>query len=200
MKRDPMTHLCAAPTRERAAQWVALLASRGIDAVVRRRGDTWEVVVEPDALELAHLVHGLTLLDTPRRGARRWKRLFAVAAAAHALWLVPLALGAFASGPPALAAGWQVIDLDDDGVADAVHHLDASGELRMAENDDDGDGRPERAVIVRAGRPTALWFDTNGDGAYDRFQQIGLPGLSQLAEDRDGDGVPERLHGGGRAP
>jgi hypothetical protein len=69
----------------------------------------------------------------------------------------------------------------------------ATHDGRFAESDDSGDARMDRAVVIGGhGLPTAIWFDTDRDGVYDRFQRIDREtGVVEELRDEDGDGFPE---------
>jgi hypothetical protein len=60
--------------------------------------------------------------------------------------------------------------------------------IERIELDQDGDGRLERVFVYDAGRLREESSDTNGDGAFDRFQQFDASGsLTMREEDVDGD-------------
>ena len=60
--------------------------------------------------------------------------------------------------------------------------------IERVELDHDGDGRLDRLFVYDAGRLREESWDTNGDGAYDRWQQFDETGsLTLREEDIDGD-------------
>ena len=60
--------------------------------------------------------------------------------------------------------------------------------IERVELDHDGDGRLDRLFVYDAGRLREESWDTNGDGAYDRWQQFDETGsLTVREEDFDGD-------------
>ncbi|MCU0676159.1 MAG: hypothetical protein MUE69_25620 [Myxococcota bacterium] len=75
----------------------------------------------------------------------------------------------------------------------AEPRVSATHDGRFAESDDSGDARMDRAVVIGGhGLPTAIWFDTDRDGVYDRFQRIDREtGVVEELRDEDGDGFPE---------
>jgi hypothetical protein len=109
------------------------------------------------------------------------------------------------------------IDLDHDGWIDRFEHYDAAGTLAKVgqwrrdrgkadtwtlfgpdgqparvEHDDDGDGRPDRADVMRAGQVVGVEIDADRNGHMDRFQVWEGGRLTREDLDTDGDGKPDR--------
>jgi len=108
-------------------------------------------------------------------------------------------------------------DLDHDGWVDRVEHYDPQGKLVKVgrwrrtkgkedawtfpgpdgqpvrlEYDDDGDGRVERAEVLRGGQVTGVEVDSDRDGRIDRWQAWDKGHLKSEDLDTDADGKPDR--------
>jgi hypothetical protein len=109
------------------------------------------------------------------------------------------------------------IDLDHDGWIDRFEHYDPAGKLvkvgqwrrdrgkadtwttlgpdgqpSRVDYDDDGDGRPDRADVLRGGQVVGVEIDADRNGRMDRFQVWEKGRLVSEALDTDGDGKPDR--------
>ena len=109
------------------------------------------------------------------------------------------------------------IDLDHDGWIDRFEHYDAAGTLAKVgqwrhtrgkedtwttlgqggqparvDYDDDGDGRPDRADVLRAGQVVGVEIDADRNGHMDRFQVWEGGRLAREDLDTDGDGKPDQ--------
>ncbi len=109
------------------------------------------------------------------------------------------------------------IDQDGDGWVDRFEHYDNAGRMekvgswRLArgkedtwttlgpddkparvEYDDDGDGRPDRADVLRGGQVVGVEIDADRNGKMDRWQLWEKGRLRREDLDTDGDGKPDR--------
>lgn len=109
------------------------------------------------------------------------------------------------------------VDLDFDGWIDRWEHYDAAGQLlkvgrwrrvkgkedtwsvlgpdgqvTRVEYDDDGDGRVDRADVLRGGEVVGVEIDADRDGRIDRWQVWDKGRLRSEDLDTDGDGKPDR--------
>jgi hypothetical protein len=109
------------------------------------------------------------------------------------------------------------VDEDHDSWVDRFEHYDAAGVLEKVgrwrkqrgradewifrapdgrpariEYDDDGDGVPERAEVLRDGIVVRIETDSDGDGRPDRWQAWERGRLVSEELDTDGDGQPDR--------
>jgi hypothetical protein len=108
------------------------------------------------------------------------------------------------------------MDEDFDGLIDRWEDYDAEGELvkvgtsrrgkgpdlwaypgpggepRRKEYDDDGDGKPERAEVLEAGRVARVEIDADRDGRWDRWQDWRAGVLVSEELDTDADGRADR--------
>jgi hypothetical protein len=66
------------------------------------------------------------------------------------------------------------------------------GEARRKEYDEDGDGKPDRAEALAAGRVTRVEIDADRDGRWDRWQEWRAGVLVAEELDTDADGKPDR--------
>jgi hypothetical protein len=66
------------------------------------------------------------------------------------------------------------------------------GKPSRQEYDDDGDGRPDRAELLKDGRVTAVEVDADRDGKPDRWQHWEAGRLASEDLDTDNDGKPDR--------
>lgn len=145
------------------------LLEHGILAEVDRADGRWKVMVPRRDHSLSEGLMGLGVPTASRVRARR-----------QPLTILAVALVSFVAGT----------FFSSSQETDAYR---ATNDGRIAQSDDDGDGRFDRAVIMAGnGRPTSVWFDDDHDGVFDRFQQLGLDSgrLVEIA-DEDGDGFPE---------
>jgi hypothetical protein len=78
------------------------------------------------------------------------------------------------------------------GRADEWIYRDADGRASRIEYDDDGDGRPERAEVLREGLVVRIEVDSDRDGRMDRWQNWENGRLVSEELDTDGDGKPDR--------
>lgn len=84
----------------------------------------------------------------------------------------------------------EVWERNTPGRAPTVHRIYAPGgdPIERIELDPDGDGHPDRLFVYYAGLLRDESWDTNGDGAFDRFQYFDeRGGLTMREEDVDGD-------------
>jgi len=109
------------------------------------------------------------------------------------------------------------VDEDHDAWVDRFEHYDAAGVLEKVgrwrrqrgradewtyrgpdgrpariEYDDDGDGKPERAEVMKDGVVVRVEADSDGDGRPDRWQSWERGRLAGEELDTDGDGRPDR--------
>ena len=108
------------------------------------------------------------------------------------------------------------VDEDYDGVVDRWEDYDPSGRLSRVgssrrggapdvwsapgpdgqpvrkEYDEDGDGRPDRVEMLRAGEVTGVTIDQDRDGRPDRWQSWRQGRLTGEELDTDADGRPDR--------
>lgn len=107
------------------------------------------------------------------------------------------------------------IDLDFDGQPDRFEELDAAGGLRRVgvstggkgrryltpgpdglptavEYDEDGDGRFERVERMQQGALATIEIDSDRNGRVDRWQRFAARRLTTEEFDTDGDGKPDR--------
>jgi len=78
------------------------------------------------------------------------------------------------------------------GRADEWIYRDAGGRVSRIEYDDDGDGVPERAEVLRDGLVVRIEVDSDRDGRMDRWQNWENGRLVSEELDTDGDGKPDR--------
>lgn len=71
-------------------------------------------------------------------------------------------------------------------------YYDASGKAIRQEYDDDGDGKVDRAEVLKDGRVEAVEVDADRDGRTDRWQHWENGRLRQEELDTNGDGKPDR--------
>ncbi|HJL18804.1 MAG TPA: hypothetical protein RMH99_24290 [Sandaracinaceae bacterium LLY-WYZ-13_1] len=181
------------------------LDREGIDARVRERAEVWSLEVHRQDVALAAALLELRALRAPSARSARRPRLSA--------WLGPslaflsggalVALLTVARGTEAALPSQVIpVDVDGDGVVDGLQREASPGTLRVAQHDDDRDGRFERAVIVAPdGRVSTTWHDDDADGVFDRVRRVDpATGRSITLVDRDGDGFPEELQPEGSPP
>lgn len=78
------------------------------------------------------------------------------------------------------------------GRADEWTYRGPDGRVSRIEYDDDGDGVPERAEILKDGAVVRVELDTDRDGHPDRWQVWDHGRLVSEELDTDGDGRPDR--------
>jgi hypothetical protein len=78
------------------------------------------------------------------------------------------------------------------GRADEWTYRSPDGRPARIEYDDDGDGVPERAEVLRDGLVTSVETDSDRNGRYDRWQHWERGRLTSEELDIDGDGKPDR--------
>jgi hypothetical protein len=78
------------------------------------------------------------------------------------------------------------------GRADEWTYRGPDGRPARIEYDDDGDGKPERAEVLKDGLVVRVEADSDGDGRPDRFQAWDRGRLVGEELDTDGDGRPDR--------
>ncbi len=78
------------------------------------------------------------------------------------------------------------------GRADEWIYRGADGYAARIEYDDDGDGKPERADVIKDGVIVETDTDSNRDGKIDRWQHWTAGHLTSEEIDTDGDGKPDR--------
>lgn len=78
------------------------------------------------------------------------------------------------------------------GRADLWEQLDASGNVRARELDENADGRIDRRERFEAHGLAAVELDTDGDGRIDHWQQWQAARLTSEELDTDGDGHADR--------
>jgi hypothetical protein len=78
------------------------------------------------------------------------------------------------------------------GRADEWIYRAPDGRPARIEYDDDGDGVPERAEVLKDGIVVGIEIDSNRDGKTDRWQTWDRGRLQSEELDTDGDGKPDR--------
>ena len=78
------------------------------------------------------------------------------------------------------------------GRADEWTYRAPDGRPARIEYDDDGDGKPERAEVLKDGELVGIEVDSDRDGRVDRWQHWEKGRLVSEEIDIDGDGKPDR--------
>jgi hypothetical protein len=78
------------------------------------------------------------------------------------------------------------------GRADEWTYRAPDGRPARIEYDDDGDGKPERAEVLKDGALVGIEIDSDRDGRVDRWQHWEKGRLVSEEIDSDGDGKPDR--------
>jgi hypothetical protein len=78
------------------------------------------------------------------------------------------------------------------GRADEWTYRAPDGRASRIEYDDDGDGKPERAEVMKDGALVRVEIDSDRDGRIDRWQNWDKGRLVSEEIDTDGDGLPDR--------
>ena len=78
------------------------------------------------------------------------------------------------------------------GRADEWTYRAPDGRPARIEYDDDGDGKPERAEVLKDGELVGIEIDSDRDGRVDRWQHWEKGRLVSEEIDIDGDGKPDR--------
>jgi hypothetical protein len=78
------------------------------------------------------------------------------------------------------------------GRVDEWVYRDPEGLPGRIEYDDDGDGKPDRAEVLKQGVVVRIEIDSDHDGRYDRWQSWERGRLVSEELDTDGDGKPDR--------
>ena len=78
------------------------------------------------------------------------------------------------------------------GRVDEWTYRAADGRPARIEYDDDGDGKPERAEVMKEGALVRIEMDTDRDGQPDRWQDWDKGRIASEEIDTNGDGKPDR--------
>jgi hypothetical protein len=78
------------------------------------------------------------------------------------------------------------------GRVDEWTYRAADGRPARIEYDDDGDGKPERAEVMKDGALVRIEMDTDRDGRPDRWQDWDKGRIASEEIDTNGDGKPDR--------
>ena len=78
------------------------------------------------------------------------------------------------------------------GRVDEWTYRAADGRPARIEYDDDGDGKPERAEVMKEGALARIEMDTDRDGRPDRWQDWDHGRIESEEIDTNGDGKPDR--------
>ena len=78
------------------------------------------------------------------------------------------------------------------GRVDEWTYRAADGRPARIEYDDDGDGKPERAEVMKDGALVRIEMDTDRDGRPDRWQDWDMGRIASEEIDTNGDGKPDR--------